>query len=56
VVKKLDVLSQSDPEATNEYILLLYDQAVIAEGGVPADPTAFARRLTALLDAAVPSK
>jgi molecular chaperone HtpG len=28
---------------------LLYDQALIAEGAMPADPAAFARRLTALM-------
>ena len=31
------------------YAELLYGQAVLAEGGTPADPAAFSKRLTELL-------
>lgn len=36
-------------ERLRDWIHLLYDQAVVTEGGRPADPNAFARRVTALM-------
>jgi molecular chaperone HtpG len=47
VVQKLAALG--DDAAFADQAALLYDQALIAEGALPADPAAFARRLTALL-------
>ena len=47
VVVKLAALA--DDAAFADQAALLYDQALIAEGAMPADPAAFARRLTALL-------
>lgn len=47
VVKKLQGLT--DETAFGDWSALLYDQALLAEGSLPADPAAFARRLTALM-------
>lgn len=47
VVKKLQGLT--DETAFADWSALLYDQALLAEGSLPADPAAFARRLTALM-------
>jgi molecular chaperone HtpG len=41
-----------DEARVGEWIELLYDQALVAEGAPLADPAAFARRLTTLLTAA----
>jgi molecular chaperone HtpG len=41
-------VERGDPEAT-EWIELLYDQALVAEGAPVEDPAGFARRMTALL-------
>jgi molecular chaperone HtpG len=47
VVKKL---ASIDDDATfADWSELLHDQALLAEGLLPADPAAFARRLTALM-------
>jgi molecular chaperone HtpG len=50
VVKKLQGLA--DETAFADWSALLYDQALVAEGTLPADPAAFARRLTALMSRA----
>lgn len=50
VVKKLQGLA--DESAFADWSALLYDQALVAEGTLPADPAAFARRLTALMSKA----
>jgi len=50
VVKKLQGLA--DETAFADWSALLYDQALVAEGTLPADPAAFARRLTALMSKA----
>ena len=47
VVRKLGTLS--DDAAFADWSALLYDQALLAEGALPADPAAFARRVTALM-------
>ena len=47
MVKKLQGLT--DETAFGDWSALLYDQALLAEGSLPADPAAFARRLTALM-------
>ncbi|MCA8975772.1 MAG: molecular chaperone HtpG [Planctomycetes bacterium] len=47
VVKKLEALEDETQFA--EWSSLLYDQALIAEGALPADPGAFARRIAALM-------
>jgi molecular chaperone HtpG len=47
VVKKLEGLG--DEAQFAEWSSLLYDQALIAEGALPADPGAFARRVAALM-------
>jgi molecular chaperone HtpG len=49
VVRNLETaIERSDPQAS-EWIELLYDQALVAEGAPVEDPAAFARRMTALL-------
>ncbi len=47
VVKKLTGLA--DDAEFADWAALLHDQALLAEGAMPADPAAFARRLTALM-------
>jgi molecular chaperone HtpG len=47
VVQKLQTLG--DEAAFAEWAALLHDQALVAEGSLPPDPAAFARRLTALM-------
>ena len=47
VVQKLQTLG--DDAAFAEWAALLHDQALVAEGSLPTDPAAFARRLTALM-------
>jgi len=47
VVKKLEALQ--DEDKFTDWSSLLYDQALIAEGALPADPGAFARRVAALM-------
>ncbi|MBA2480937.1 MAG: molecular chaperone HtpG [Planctomycetes bacterium] len=57
LVEKLQALHASGSEASRlkEYIAVMRDQAVLAEGGRIADPAAFARRVQALLVGAVDS-
>jgi molecular chaperone HtpG len=54
VVVKLKELAEKPEEEARVADLseLLYDQALVAEGGLPSDPTKFARRLTKLLEEA----
>jgi molecular chaperone HtpG len=47
VVRKLQALDDAVQFA--DWSALLYDQALLAEGALPADPVAFARRLTKLM-------
>ena len=51
VVQKLQAMPADDPRLA-PWSELLYDQALIAEGGVPQDPARFARALTQLLQQA----
>ncbi len=48
ILQNLRRMPEGDPE-TKEIVELLYDQALVAEGGVPDDPGAFVRRMTDLL-------
>jgi len=52
VIQRLRDLSEDAANAArvDDLTSLLYDQALVAEGGVPADPAGFARRLTKLLE------
>ncbi len=50
VVKKMAALT--DEAQFADWSLLLHDQALLAEGSMPSDPAAFARRLTALMGGA----
>ncbi|MFY9341981.1 MAG: molecular chaperone HtpG [Planctomycetota bacterium] len=50
VVKKLQGLA--DDALFADWAALLHDQALVAEGALPADPAAFARRLVALMSRA----
>jgi molecular chaperone HtpG len=50
VIRKLQDLG--DDTAFADWSALLYDQALLAEGTLPADPAAFSRRLTALMQKA----
>ncbi|MBL8733590.1 MAG: molecular chaperone HtpG [Planctomycetes bacterium] len=47
VVKKLSTIA--DEARFADWSALLYDQALLAEGSLPADPGAFARRVAALM-------
>jgi molecular chaperone HtpG len=50
VLRLLDVVEKSADDARLEdWVEVLYDQAVLAEGGVPDDPNLFARRIATLL-------
>ena len=44
MVKKLD-----QAEAFDDWAQVLFDQALLAEGGMPDDPAAYVRRVNALL-------
>ena len=52
VIQRLRELSADESNAprVEELSSVLYDQAVVAEGGVPADPARFSRQLTKLLE------
>jgi molecular chaperone HtpG len=50
VVKRLTSLA--DEAVFADWAALLHDQALLAEGSLPADPAAFARRLTSLMSKA----
>jgi len=52
VVKRLQEMAKdsANEERVADMTELLYDQALVAEGGLPADPPQFARRLTKLLE------
>jgi molecular chaperone HtpG len=54
LLKNLQKLEDSAPgsEAVQEWMYLIYDQALLAEGGTLDDPAAFAKRLTKLFTAA----
>ena len=49
IVKNLKRLVDANDARVNEWIELLYDQALVAEGTPPADPNAFSRRVMSLL-------
>ncbi len=49
VIKHLDALQGRDEARAKNWIELLYDQALIAEGSPVDDPSAFTRRVTDLL-------
>ena len=55
LVEKLGQRAQSnaDDEVIAEYIEVLYDQAKLAEGGVPDDPGLYGRRVAKLLSLGV---
>ena len=40
---------QDDATRFNDLAQVLFDQALLAEGGMPADPAAYVRRVNALL-------
>jgi molecular chaperone HtpG len=48
IVTNLKALPDGDPRIP-DIVELLYDQALVAEGGVPDDPAAFVRRMSGLL-------
>jgi molecular chaperone HtpG len=54
LVKNLEKLCERDPESAKlaEWMELLFDQALLAEGSPVEDPARFATRLTALLEEA----
>ncbi len=54
VIKKLYDLHEADPtsEQVKEWVALLYDQALLAEGSPVPDPQRFARRISALMSQA----
>jgi molecular chaperone HtpG len=56
LIEAVREISASDGEAASEWIELIYDQALLAEGSPIADPPRFARKLTELLQTAVGSR
>ncbi|MGD0674974.1 MAG: molecular chaperone HtpG [Polyangiaceae bacterium] len=52
IIQNLRVLVMQGDARVNEWIELLHDQALVAEGAILDDPSAFSRRITALLTAA----
>ena len=57
VIKKLSIRAKSDGAVDDDLLKdaahLLYDQARIADGEAPADPTAFAQRLNSVMQSAL---
>jgi molecular chaperone HtpG len=50
LVKKLEALDSAGNDANFEDLAhILFDQALLAEGGLPQDPAAYVRRVNALL-------
>ncbi|KAF1021375.1 MAG: Chaperone protein HtpG [Paracidovorax wautersii] len=52
LVKKLEQFAHdesADATAFDDYAHVLFDQALLAEGGLPADPAAYVRRVNSLL-------
>ena len=49
VVQRLRALADSDEGKFQRWTALLYDQALLAEGVLPADPATFARRVAELM-------
>jgi len=47
LVKKLE--STADASTFDDLAHILFDQALLAEGGMPADPAAYVKRVNALL-------
>jgi molecular chaperone HtpG len=47
IVKKMQAIG--DETRFADWSALLYDQALLAEGSLPKDPAAFARRVQALM-------
>jgi molecular chaperone HtpG len=52
LIQNLERRDREDPGHVAEWIELLYDQALIAEGSPLENPAAFAQRLTTLLTSA----
>ena len=54
----MELVESGEPQASRaaDWIELLYDQALVAEGAPIEDPAGFARRITALLAAAAPPR
>ena len=54
LVKNLDAMFKRDPASSElgDWIELLFDEALLAEGSPIEDPARFASRLTALLEKA----
>ena len=48
ILQNLRALPEDDPKVS-DIVELLYDQALVAEGGVPDDPGAFVKRMSGLL-------
>ncbi|MBL8604745.1 MAG: molecular chaperone HtpG [Myxococcales bacterium] len=53
LIEALQARADAGDPAVSEYVEVLYDQALLTEGTPPDDPQKFARRITALLQAAV---
>jgi molecular chaperone HtpG len=49
VVQKLKVLADADDAKFQQWTGLLYDQALLAEGVLPSDPAAFAKKVADLM-------
>jgi molecular chaperone HtpG len=49
VVQKLKVLADADEGRFQQWTGLLYDQALLAEGVLPSDPAAFAKKVADLM-------
>jgi molecular chaperone HtpG len=49
LVKKLDSVKEGEAERFADLAQVLFDQALLAEGGLPEDPAGYVRRVNALL-------
>jgi molecular chaperone HtpG len=54
LIGSLSLLHAKDPSSATvrEWVEMLYDQALLTEGGLPDDPNRFAARMTALMSQA----
>ena len=56
LIEAIREISEQDGDAAREWISLIYDQALLAEGSPIADPPRFARRFTELMQTAVAAR
>lgn len=53
IIKKLITLAKDNDERVNDFLRVLYDQAIILEGAAPEDPAGFVKRIDELMTLAL---